>query len=133
MTRIGQISVVVGMALVLAGCAVEPEPSGERIFFAHCVDCHGSDGKGDGWVAAGLTRKPADLTGLSARNGGVFPLARVLNNIDGFHRHAPRGSVMPEFGAIFGTETTQIELDGVATPVPVDLLAVTQYLETIQK
>lgn len=123
----------IGIVAMLGACAAEPERTGREIYFANCADCHGDDGRGDGWVAAGLTRKPADLTQLSKRNRGVFPMTRVLNNIDGFHRKAPRGSVMPEFGMIFGTETTQVEIDGVVTPVPVDLLLVAEYLESIQE
>ena len=54
--------------LALAAC-VEKEklPSGAEDFATFCSACHGAGGKGDGDAAAVLDRKPADLTGLSAR------------------------------------------------------------------
>ena len=53
-------------------------------FLNSCSSCHGSDGKGAGF----LTRvfrgvDPGDLTQLAANNGGVFPTERVLSVIDG--------------------------------------------------
>lgn len=117
----------------LAACTEPEPPSGKQLFVANCAACHGADGRGTGWVAAGLSRKPADLTRISARNGGPFPMAEVLSNIDGFHRRAPSGSVMPEFGYLFEGPMTQTDTgDGRMTPVPEPLLAVAEYLESLQ-
>ncbi|WP_040818602.1 c-type cytochrome [Litoreibacter arenae] len=122
------------LALVaLAGCAEPEPPTGAQLFADNCTACHGADGSGSGWVAAGLQRKPADLTTLSARNGGVFPMERVLSSIDGFHRNPGFETAMPEFGAFFSGPMDQIELDGVMTPVPEPLLLVAEYLESLQK
>jgi cytochrome c2 len=46
---------------------------GRTEFTNHCAACHGVDAKGHGPVAALMTISLPDLTGLSARHGGVFP------------------------------------------------------------
>jgi mono/diheme cytochrome c family protein len=112
-----------------------PEVSrGGQIFQDNCAGCHGSGGEGNGPAAAGLTPRPADLTGLAARNGGVFPTARVMSAIDGYTRKGSR-SEMPEFGAYLkDAEVVLVDVgDGVQTPTPEPLYAVTSFLESIQK
>jgi hypothetical protein len=52
-------------------------------YLSHCATCHGDDGKGDGPSAVKLTVKPTDLTVLSRRNKGVFPISAVYAAIDG--------------------------------------------------
>src|SRR5258706_1105705 len=42
--------------------AVEAQPHGKAVYDAHCVECHGSSGKGDGASAAYLTPRPRDFT-----------------------------------------------------------------------
>lgn len=116
----------------LAACTTPEPPTGAKLFADNCTACHGADGTGSGWVSAGLQRKPANLTALSARNNGVFPMERVLSTIDGFHRNPSFETAMPEFGSFFNGPMDQIDLDGVMTPVPSPLLAVAEYLQTIQ-
>ena len=57
--------------------------NGADIYRAHCASCHGLQGKGDGPVAAALTTKMPDLSTISQRSGGVFPVARVRKVISG--------------------------------------------------
>lgn len=121
------------MVCGLAACAQPEPPTGKQLFADNCTACHGADGTGSGWVAAGLKRKPANLTTLSARNGGVFPMEKVLSTIDGFHRNPQFETAMPEFGSFFGGPMAQVDLDGVMTPVPEPLLAVAEYLESLQR
>ncbi len=45
---------------------------GKDLYKVYCVQCHGSEGKGDGPAAAGLKTATADLTQLGAKNGGKF-------------------------------------------------------------
>ena len=57
--------------------------SGSEMFKTYCAACHGLDGKGTGPAAAALKKQPANLTELSAKNGGAFPELKVFNTIKG--------------------------------------------------
>ena len=118
-------------ALGLAACVEEPV-DGRAAFMADCAGCHGADGKGGGPAARGLAVAPPDLTGIAARNGGVFPRNQVMSTIDGLDRGAHFSPAMPEFGAGDMGDTVIVEENGLGTPVPVRLLALAQYLESIQ-
>jgi mono/diheme cytochrome c family protein len=110
-----------------------PEVDGALAFAADCASCHGPGGQGDGVLAAGLDPKPANLTTIAARNGGVFPRDQVMSVIDGLARGQHRTSAMPEFGAGDMGETIIVETDeGLGTPVPARLLALTDYVESLQ-
>ena len=56
---------------------------GKREYDASCANCHGLNGKGGGSFAEMLQVSMPDLTTLSKRNGGVFPISRVYSVIDG--------------------------------------------------
>lgn len=130
-----------GLALAAAGllaaCVPQPDdqPTGRALYGEFCADCHGAGGAGDGPVAALLPKAPADLTGISARNGGRFPLARVMSTIDGYSRLADHASIMPEMGPVLqeGRPVMVDTGDGVQTPVPPRLLALARYVESLQK
>jgi hypothetical protein len=73
-------------------------------YLSHCAACHGDDGKGDGPLAVKLTTKPTDLTVLSRKNKGVFPMSAVYAAIDGRNvspSHNPRE--MPIWGCRSGS------------------------------
>ena len=75
------------------------EPT-EREFLNSCASCHGMDGKGAGFLTR-LFRgvDPGDLTQLSARNDGTFPMERVFSVIDGRAEVAAHGDrKMPIWG-----------------------------------
>jgi mono/diheme cytochrome c family protein len=123
--------------LTLAACTPTPDV-GRAIYNDNCTACHGVSGKGDGPNAADLTPKPADLSTLSARNGGEFPQNRVMTVIDGYARQDQSGNqagdAMPEFGAFIHGPTTLVDTgDGVLTPTPVWLADVADYLRTLQQ
>lgn len=48
-----------------------------------CASCHGLDGKGKGPFSEAMQLTVPDVTNLSKRNGGVFPVSRVYDVIDG--------------------------------------------------
>lgn len=127
---------LIGLVLSLAGC-VPPAPdlSGRALFQDNCVACHGAEGRGDGPAAAGLDRRPADLTGIARRNGGTFPMARVMSVIDGYSRSQHGGQIMPEFGTVLtGGDTVLTDTgDGIMTPAPAGLVALADYLRSIQE
>lgn len=101
-------------------------------FADHCASCHGADARGDGPAAGGMNVPPPDLTLLSERNGGAFPLVEVMSQIDGYTRGP---SAMPEFGSLL-LEDTMVMVEtspGVQTPTPERLVLMARYLETLQR
>lgn len=76
---------------------------GPALFKAYCAVCHGTDARGGGPMAMSLKAAPADLTGIAARNGSVYPQARVERIISG-EELIPGGHgtrAMPVWGPIF--------------------------------
>ncbi len=125
-------ALIIPLLAVVAACAAEsmPEPAeGAALFSENCVGCHGTDAHGRK-LATGTVAP--DLTKISARNGGVFPKAAVMSQIDGFARGNHPGEVMPEFGEWLKGDLIPVEVDGVLTPTPRPLAALATYLESIQ-
>ncbi|HEV2200292.1 MAG TPA: c-type cytochrome [Bryobacteraceae bacterium] len=106
-----------------------PSIKGPDLFHAYCASCHGMDAKGGGPMAASLKIAPADLTRISARNGGVFPKMRVERIISGEEQPASGhgSSAMPVWGPIFSQVTADVDLGRVR----IDNLAL--YLMSIQQ
>ncbi|PUB18692.1 c-type cytochrome [Yoonia sediminilitoris] len=119
-------------ALAVTACVQEPV-DGRTAYEADCAVCHGDSGKGDGPAARSLDKEPPDLTQIAARNGGIFPRTQVMSTIDGLDRGAHFSTAMPEFGAGDMGDTIVVEEDGLGTPVPMRLLVLTDYLESIQQ
>lgn len=72
------------------------------MFNTYCAVCHGKEGQGNGPAAAALAKVPADLTRISARNGGTFPDVRVRRYIEGLDEVAAHGTRdMPMWGGLF--------------------------------
>jgi mono/diheme cytochrome c family protein len=105
-----------------------PSLKGPDLFREYCAPCHGEDGKGGGPVAPALNTKPADLTTIAQRNGGVFPTRRVRTTIAGDELILAHGSrEMPVWGPIFH----QVERD--RDYGEIRLQNITKYLESIQQ
>lgn len=119
--------------LVLPACVEDSVPDGRMQFVDQCQICHGADAKGQGALAPTLPVKPSNLTTIAARNGGVFPRNAVAATIDGLNRGEHPLNVMPEFGAGDMGPLIMTEEDGVPVPIPANLLALVDYLETIQE
>ncbi len=94
------------MALGLSAPATAQDAiQGEALFGFYCATCHGKNATGNGPMSPSLVVAPADLTTLAARNGGVFPTARVIMRIDGRDPLVSHGSMMPVYGDFFeGTD-----------------------------
>ena len=121
------------LAVLIACVPPPPATTGASDFADLCAPCHGTGGRGDGPMAAELAVKPADLTGLSARNGGTFPLSRVMNKIWGYSRGAAVPSMMPHFAPLLDSPTVLVDVgDGVQTPTPERLIDLADYLATLQ-
>ena len=122
------------LLLALTACVDRHEPTGGEDFQTFCVACHGTSGRGDGEAASGLDRQPADLTGLSARNNGVFPGTRVMAKIWGYTGGHDGTSPMPQFGPLLQGELVPYDGgDGIASPTPVRLVGIAEYLKALQK
>lgn len=125
-------AIVCGM-LALGACVDAPNGvDGRKEYIDKCAACHGTDAKGSGTFGRNLFVEPPDLTTLAQDNGGIFPRTEVMSIIDGLARDPHFSAAMPEFGAGDLGDTVIVENNGVGTPVPEKLLALTDYLESIQ-
>ena len=101
---------------------------GPNLYKAYCAVCHGANAKGDGPMMMFLKTQPSDLTRISAKNGGMFPLAKVRRIISG-EETLPGGHgtrQMPIWGPIF----SQVAWDQDLGRVRIDNLA--RYIESLQ-
>ena len=97
------------------------------MFRAYCSVCHGLDGRGGGPAADALKKRPADLTQLSRKNGGKYPIYKVANVIHGDGSHGAHGSRdMPMWGTVFQTLG-----DGGTVKLRIDNL--TDYIQFLQR
>ena len=119
--------------LVLTACEEEEITDGLTAYLENCASCHAADASGNGPLARELGVEAPDLTGISTRNGGVFPTNDVMSIIDGLNRDPHFSGAMPEFGAGDMGDTVIVEEDGIGTPVPIQLLVLTEYLQSIQQ
>lgn len=122
------------LAGLVAACAPETRlTTGRSDFRALCVDCHGPAGRGDGPLADGLDPRPVDVTRIAALNGGDFPGNRVMSHIYGYTMG--RGdTAMPSFGDLLEGRTVLYDSgDGIETPTPWRLVALNEYLKSIQR
>jgi mono/diheme cytochrome c family protein len=122
-------------ALLVLGACVDGKAApdtGADDFAAYCSACHGAGGKGDGEMSGELAKKPADLTGLAARNGGTFPTTKVMAQIWGYAGAKGRG-VMPDFGPLLeGNMVPYDGGDGIETPTPIRLVQLAEHLKSLQ-
>ncbi|MGA1286170.1 MAG: c-type cytochrome [Rubrivivax sp.] len=132
-----RITAALALGLALAGTAALAQQAtdlGKREYDSNCASCHGSDGKGAGPFVEFLKRSPPDLTTLARRNGGVFPVARAYEVIEGAGPgHGTRD--MPIWGRDYRVQAGEYYVD-----VPYDpavyartrMLALVDYLARIQ-
>ena len=118
--------------LPMTGSRSDPVPTGAEDFASYCTACHGPGGLGNGPQAASLSTRPANLTTLSARNGGTFPMTRVMAKIWGYTERD--GQVMPQFAPLLDSENLVLfdSGDGISTPTPLRLVQLGQYVESLQ-
>lgn len=129
MRKIGFVAVA-----LLAGCVQAPEQTASKDFQTYCADCHGSDARGDGPLSMQLGLNAPDLTRIRDRSDGEFPFTRVMSVIDGYTRADQHGTQMPQFGPLLEGEMVLLEYEnGAATPTPARLIALAEYLESVQE
>ena len=130
MTRAGSLATVAGGVVVLVSttllAAGQPERfSGANDFQSFCVSCHGTTGTGDGPFAGSLKKRPADLSALTKKNGGVYPADAVFKSIDKGHESAS----MPAWTEVFAKSQNSIGAEAAAERVR----ALVKYVETLQQ
>lgn len=122
------------LAFAAAPGSAQDLETGGHLYMRYCAACHGMEGRGDGEMATILTIRPADLTGLSDRNRGVFPVLAVARQIDGRDPTLAHGGTMPLFGDFFQGQDVAVRAETGQTMMTswaiADLLA---WLETIQE
>ena len=122
------------IALALVPVASSAEVDAAALYERHCAVCHGAEAQGDGPLAPALIVQPKDLTGLSARNGGVFPVIRVVMRIDGRDPLTAHGSPMPVYGEYFTGPETPIKAEtGQPILAAEEVVALTEYLKGLQE
>ena len=102
---------------------------GAELFKTYCASCHGEQARGNGPLAERLRHAPPDLTTFTARNGGVFPSARVHRIIDGRDVASHGDREMPVWGDAFRTSRAGFTADAVKRRIE----ALVKYLEAIQQ
>lgn len=126
------------MVLGASGTVTAQEGFGEAEYMNSCAQCHGADGTGSGPMAGYLTTSLPDLTMLSADNGGIFPVERVYEVVDGRAEIGPHGSrEMPAWGMRYTYDAEARPMIDYA-PAPeaqarVRILSLIEYLADLQK
>lgn len=134
------ISIVVVLCLMFACLAANAQTlkktpvsptspaSGAEMFKTYCAVCHGSEGKGNGPAATALKKTPANLTELTARNGGKFPEMIVYGTIKGDLDMPAHGSRdMPMWGSLFSSVS-----HGNQAEIQMRIANLTAYVQSIQ-
>jgi len=132
--------IMLAASVVLSTTAFGQQKStdaGKQEFEISCAICHGIDAKGGGMVGEALKVKPTDLTLLTRKNGGVFPIDYVTKVIDGRESIKIHGSRdMPIWGTRYSINAAEHYVD-----VPYDqeayvrshILTLVDYLYRIQQ
>ena len=101
MTPVTRILAAAAMTVAAVPALAADAEHGESLFARFCATCHGLDAMGNGPMSGVLLIQPPDLTALTARNEGTFPMARVVMRIDGRDPLTSHGSPMPVYGDFF--------------------------------
>jgi mono/diheme cytochrome c family protein len=135
-----KISMAIAAMLALSGIssatlAADKAGVGKLEYQSNCASCHGNDGKGGAYVDF-LKVTPPDLSQLSKKNGGVFPLERVYNVIDGRQEVKAHGTRdMPIWGKDYQIRAGEYYVDIGYDPeayVRGRILALIDYLNRLQ-
>jgi mono/diheme cytochrome c family protein len=118
------------------GYAADKLDFGKVEYERKCAVCHGLIGKGDGPFAV-VGMSVADLTTLSKRNNGVFPVQHLYDVIDGTEMLAAHGTRnMPIWGTVYRKQLEEAYPD--APPFAAEvymhfrILALIDYISRLQ-
>jgi mono/diheme cytochrome c family protein len=105
---------------------------GAEIYRRRCAACHGEDARGHGPAESALKIPPPDLTRISQRRGGAFPIGEIALFIDGRFDLPSHGSRdMPIWGARLGETIPESNL--AEEIVRGKIATLIEYLKSIQR
>jgi mono/diheme cytochrome c family protein len=94
-------TVLVAVAFSQMSARLDAQPRGKNVYDAHCIECHGESGRGDGPSAAYLTPHPRDFTSAkykirSTESGSVPTDEDLMQSV----RQGLYGTAMPAWARI---------------------------------
>lgn len=119
-----------------ASRAAQARDLGRSEFESNCASCHGMQGKGDGVLRPFLARSTPDLTQIARANGGVLPVSRLYDVINGSEQPTPHGTrEMPAWGFEYRVRASEHFGDSPYDPeayVRARVLALIDYIARLQ-
>lgn len=138
-TRTTRLSASLFALTMVSGLAIGQTTKvdlGKREFEANCASCHGTNGKGNGLLVEWLRRSPTDLTTLTKRNGGVFPVSRMYETIEGANVPSHGSRDMPVWGTDYRVKAAEYYIDVPYDPeiyVRTRILSLIEYINRLQE
>jgi mono/diheme cytochrome c family protein len=111
--------VLIGFPFTAAGRPGNPAPGvslGKSVYESKCVECHGSDGRGNGPASALLNPRPRDFTAgkykfRSTESGSIPTDADILNTV----RNGLHATAMPDWKPFVGDDSLKAVVSYVKT------------------
>ena len=123
------IAMLMPASALAQGTALKQVIPGGELFRTYCASCHGTAARGDGPLASSMTRKPADLTEIAKRNGGLYPSELVFRTIDG--KKPVRGHGGPDM-PVWGDAFARSRDGGDEEQVRSMIQSLVDFLESVQ-
>lgn len=125
----------IATCMIILAAPAAAQPTGGALYMQFCATCHGVAADGNGPMAPILMTQPADLTGLSERAGGEFPIFAVVRRIDGRDPLLSHGGEMPLWGDVFEGEPVASLATQEGQPILTteSIAEIARYLETVQR
>lgn len=125
------------MALTMMSGVTYAQPGkvdlGKQEYLENCTVCHGNDGKGHGPYVEFLRKSPPDLTQLTKRNGGVFPVSRMYETIEGANVPGHGARDMPIWGMDYRIKAAEYYVDVPYEPEPYVRARILMLIEHISR
>lgn len=109
---------------------------GKQEYVDNCAVCHGNDGKGNGPYREMLQKGAPDLTKMTKNNGGMFPVAKMFETIEGANVPGHGTREMPIWGHAYRMRAAEYYMDSDYNPevyVRARILALIEYLSRMQE
>lgn len=130
------VALAVGSGPVFAQTKTERVDFGKRLFTSNCASCHGAGAKGDGPLRPFLAKSATDLTTEAKKNGGVFPMDRLYQVIEGSNTATAHGTRdMPVWSTAFQIRAAEHYVDvnyDQEAYVRARILSVLEYINRLQ-